>query len=74
MIAERPKRIHPQVDLQIGFQCGCTVVFLGSCFHRSTRLDPCRKHDGKNDVDKRTAIVEEAKRQYRDLELNQPPM
>lgn len=27
---EQPRRIHPQIDYSIDFQCGCKVVFLDS--------------------------------------------
>lgn len=72
-ICEQPERINDAADYPIQFQCGCEVVFLGSCFHRSSRMTCCNKHNRRRDFEARNKIQRQAKEHLRFAKLMQPP-
>jgi len=70
---EQPTPINDSKDWTFTKQCGCQVTFLGSCFHRTSRMIACTWHATRNKVLERTRIVEEAKEALRIAKQNQPP-
>lgn len=73
MVSELPKRIHPQVDYPIIFQCGCRVTFLGSCFHHTSRMECCAEHNSRSKSAERNELRRRAKEQYEIESMFQPP-
>lgn len=73
-ITEGPKRINPSKDLPIRFQCGCEVVFLGSCFLHTSRMTCCVDHSRRDAIEDRNRISDEARAERDRLLRNQPPM
>jgi hypothetical protein len=71
-IAEGGRFINASQDYSVRFPCGCAVVFLGSCFHRSSRMDCCERHR-RATTEERTAIVLDARQQLAIDKMNQPP-
>lgn len=53
------------VDYPIKFDCGCIVTFLASCFHRTTRMDCCRKHAKPGAYVTRSTLADQARREYK---------
>jgi hypothetical protein len=50
-----------ELDYRVLFECGCV--------YRNSRMDACRQHNGINQTDERTDIVERARaRRKEDLE------
>lgn len=70
MVAERAHRINRAVDWVWQEQCGCKVIFLGSCLHHTTKMEPCLRHSGPSDAacDRRSVIVANAKSAYREAQ------
>jgi hypothetical protein len=73
MIMERQKSINEAEDYVVRRQCGCCVTFLGSCFHRTSRLEACILHNKRDQTHERDQIVAEAKRELQQAKLRQPP-
>lgn len=67
------RRINDSADYKVSFPCGCTVTFLGSCFHRTSRMMACTRHDGRDQFAERTALVQDAKRTLAVAKRAQPP-
>lgn len=73
MVAESQGFINDSEDYTIYYPCGCRVVFLGSCFHRSSRMEACASHDKQYQGEARNRIVWMAKEELRMKKLLQPP-
>jgi hypothetical protein len=71
---EGGERINPSADWTKEFQCGCKVVFLGSCFHRSSRMTCCTDHAAEDKRAERDRLKLHAKRSLDIAMLNQPPL
>jgi hypothetical protein len=64
--------INEAEDYVVRFPCGCSVTFLGSCLHRSSRMTACHDHDGRDQTEDRDEIVRQA-RWLRWAKSNGPP-
>jgi hypothetical protein len=73
-IMEQPKPLNFSEDWTYQFQCGCTVTWLASCFHRSTRMLCCASHNGRDQFDERTELRRKAGIEYDFAIIKQPPV
>lgn len=72
-IAEQPRPINDAEDYAVRFQCGCSVTFLGSSFHHTSRMECCSNHNGWGDSNERDRMSAEAKHRLAMAKLMQPP-
>lgn len=72
MLEQQPP-INDSADYVVTMQCGCTVTFMGSCFHRSSRMSACVNHCLRDQFDVRTKIVQMAKEELAWRKQMQPP-
>lgn len=62
LVSDKPlPDMDPTKDFTSSETCGCKVVFLGSCLHRTTRMDCCPEHASSRMSHERNAIHRRAK-------------